>query len=120
MRHLILIPAATLALALAACKTTPDDDTTAASTPASSSTASTTTQPGTWSDPDDSLHDRVHDALMEQMGPAVNNLGVKTNGSTVVLTGTVKTEADKQKAHDIAHGVQGAGTVDISGLTVQP
>ena len=122
MRHILLIPAAMAALALAACQTTPDDDSDDdRNTPsASSSTAPTTTQPGTWSDPDDTLHDRVHDALMEKMGPAVNAVGVKTEGSKVILTGTVATAADKQQAHDIAHGVEGATVVDDSGVVVRP
>jgi osmotically-inducible protein OsmY len=115
IRTFLLATGATLALA--ACQTTPDEDTTAS---ASSSAPTSTATGGTWSDPDDTLHDRVHDALMEQMGPLVNDLGVKTEGSKVILTGSVKTEADKQKAHDIAHGVQGATTVDVSGLVVKP
>ena len=103
------------ALALAACQTTPDGD-----ADGTSSAAAPAANPGTWSQPDDTLHDRVHDALMEKMGPAVNAVGVKTEGSKVILTGTVKTQADKQQAHDIAHGVAGAATVDISQLSVQP
>ena len=114
-----LFPTLTLALgaalALAACRTTTESSEDGAS---ASSSASTGAQ--TWSDPDDTLHDRVHDALMEKMGPAVNAVGVKTEGSKVILTGHVKSEADKQKAHDIAHGVAGATTVDISQLAVQP
>jgi osmotically-inducible protein OsmY len=110
-----LLLATGAALALAACQTTPDDD--AGASPASSSS---TASSGTWSKPDDTLHDRVHDALMEQMGPAVNDVGVKVDGSKVILTGSVKTEADKKRAHDIAHGVRGATVVDDSGLVVKP
>ena len=116
MRIFVATLAAAAALALAGCQTTAGDDgdVTAASGTASSSQATS------YSDPNDSLHDRVHDALMEQMGPAVNDLGVRVEGSKVFLTGHVHSEADKQKAHDIAHGVAGATVVDISGLSVQP
>jgi hypothetical protein len=79
-----------------------------------------TTVPSSWSVPGESLHERVHDALMEQMGPAVNDVGVRVDGSAVFLTGRVHSDADKQRAHAIAHGVEGATSVDISGLSVQP
>ena len=113
-----LLLAALVALAAAGCETTPDsdDDATGAT---SSSSASTDANKG-WSDPDDTLHDRVHDALMEQMGPRVNDVGVKTDGSKVILTGSVKTAADKKQAHDIAHGVRGVTVVDDGGLVVKP
>ena len=116
MRNVNLWFTAGVALALAACQSTP-----ATSTAGTTAAPATTATPsGTWSKPGDSLHDRVHDALMEQMGPAVNDLGVRIEGSAVFLTGHVHSEADKQRAHDIAHGVDGAGTVDVSGLAVRP
>jgi hypothetical protein len=115
--RIFLVLAAAATLALAGCKTTPDDGT--AGTPASSSTSTPASQGVPTPQPSDNLHDRVHDALMEQVGPAVNDLGVRVEGSKVFLTGHVHSEADRQRAHDIAHRVQGAGTVDISGLTVQ-
>src|SRR5688572_8273233 len=117
MRIHVLLLATGAALALAACQTTPDDGD--AGTSASPSTSSSAAA-GTWSDPDDTLHDRVHDALMEQMGPAVNAVGVKVEGSKVILTGSVKSAADKKRAHDIAHGVRGATVVDDSALVVKP
>jgi hypothetical protein len=113
-----LILAACVALATGACQTT--SGTAADDTPDTNTTPSAAVDPNrTLSDPNDSLHDRVHDALMEQMGPKVNDLGVRIDGTTVYLTGHVHSEADKQLAHDIAHRVRGAGTVDTSGLTVQ-
>jgi hypothetical protein len=75
---------------------------------------------GTWSTPGESLHDRVHDALMERMGPKVNDVGVTVSGTAVTLTGSVRSQADRQQAHDIAHGVRGATSVDISALAVKP
>jgi osmotically-inducible protein OsmY len=115
-----LILAALVAVAAGGCSTMsrPDDADGDRNTGASASTDRNRT--GSWSTPDESLHDRVHDALMEQMGPAVNDVGVTVKGSAVTLTGSVKSEADKQKAHDIAHGVSGAGSVDISALVVKP
>jgi len=119
MRTLTLNVAAAAALALAACQTTAESDGDGTSATAAPSTSGQAAG-GSWSDPDDTLHDRVHDALMEKMGPAVNAVGVKTEGSKVILTGHVKTEAEKQQAHDIAHGVAGVSAVDISQLAVQP
>ena len=112
-----LILAACVALAAGACQTTPSDD--ADDTPDRNANTSAAAGTSTPADPDRPLHDRVHDALMEQMGPKVNDLGVRVDGSTVYLTGHVHSEADKQLAHDIAHRVRGAGTVDVTGLTIQ-
>jgi hypothetical protein len=112
-----LLLAACVALAAGACQTTPGDD--ADATPATGSSAAIDPNRST-SSPDDTLHDRVHDALMEQMGPKVNDVGVTLHGTMVHLTGHVHSEADKQRAHDIAHGVSGVTGVDISALAVQP
>ena len=111
-----LLFAALVAFAAGGCKTTPDAD---AADHDTGPSASTGTNPSL-SNPDDALHDRVHDALMEQMGPRVNDVGVKTDGSKVILTGSVKTADDKKQAHDIAHGVRGATVVDDSALVVKP
>jgi osmotically-inducible protein OsmY len=118
MQARTLVLAALVALAATACETTPDagDDATGAT---SVSSASADANQGS-SAPDDTLHDRVHDALMEQMGPRVNDVGVKTDGSKVILTGSVATAADKKQAHDIAHGVRGVTVVDDSALVVKP
>jgi hypothetical protein len=110
-----LILAACVALATGACQTTPRDDA------GEASAAGATVDPNrSESTPDETLHDRVHDALMEQMGPKVNDVGVTMHGTTAHLTGHVHSEADKQRAHDIAHGVSGVTAVDISALAVQP
>ena len=117
MRNFTILLAASSALALVACQGmggTSYEGRTA--TP----TSTAALPPTSWSTPDESLHDRVHDALMEQMGPAVNDVGVRVEGSAVFLTGHVHSAADKERAHDIAHGVAGAGSVDISGLAVKP
>ena len=108
-----LLFAALVALAAGGCKTTPDTGDDAAASASTGAGASL-------SNPDDALHDRVHDALMERMGPRVNDVGVKTDGSKVILTGSVKTADDKKQAHDIAHGVRGATVVDDSALVVKP
>jgi osmotically-inducible protein OsmY len=57
---------------------------------------------------------------MVQMGPKVNDVGVTMHGTTAHLTGHVHSEADKQRAHEIAHGVSGVTAVDVSALAVQP
>jgi osmotically-inducible protein OsmY len=114
-----LLLAAGIALATGACQTTPGD--TAGDTADSSTGASAAIDPNrSLSTPDETLHDRVHDALMEQMGPKVNDVGVTMHDTTVHLTGHVHSAADKQRAHDIAHGVSGVTAVDISALAVQP
>ena len=110
-----LVLAACVALAASACQTTPGD------TADSSNGASAAIDPNrSLSSPDETLHDRVHDALMEQMGPKVNDVGVTMHGTTAHLTGHVHSEADKQRAHEIAHGVSGVTAVVISALAVQP
>jgi osmotically-inducible protein OsmY len=107
--------AAVVALAATACQTTQSDTNATADTAAQDmNRADGGSQPG------ESLHDRVHDALMEQMGPKVNDVGVRVEGTAVYLTGSVRTEADRKQAHDIAHGVRGATSVDISALAVKP
>ena len=109
-----LLLAAVVALAASACRTTQTSDNAAADTsPAADQNLSAAPQ-------DETLHDRVHDALMEQMGPKVNDVGVRVEGSAVFLTGSVASEADRKQAHDIAHGVGGATSVDISALVVKP
>ena len=65
-----------------------------------------------------SLHHQVHDALMNGMGAAASGIEVRVDGNTVYLTGHVASEADHNRAHDIAHGVAGVGTVNHSGLMV--
>ena len=116
--HSLILPACA-ALALAACQT-PSGRAESGTSASASTSPSAAASGGSWSNPDDTLHDRVHDALMEKMGPAVNDVGVRTEGSKVILTGHVHSEADKQQAHDIAHGVRGVTSVDISQLGVQP
>lgn len=65
-----------------------------------------------------SLHDRVHDALVADLGSAANGIEVRVEGSTVYLSGHVPTQAGHDRAHEVAHGVSGVSTVDHSGLKV--
>ncbi|MGH8029432.1 MAG: BON domain-containing protein [Arenimonas sp.] len=119
-RHATLILAALVALATGACQTMSSND--ADDTPDPNANTSATVNPAIQNpaDPNASLHDRVHDALMEAMGPKVNDLGITMHGTMAHLTGHVHSAADKQQAHDIAHGVSGVTAVDISALSVQP
>ena len=112
-----LILAALVAVAASGCETTPDAGDDAGDRNENSATATPDRNEAVT---EAALHDRVHDALMEQMGPAVNDVGVSIGGTAVSLTGSVKTEADKTKAHDIAHAVRGVTSVDISALAVKP
>lgn len=65
-----------------------------------------------------SLHDRVHSALMSGMGSAANDISVRVDGSVVYLSGHVGSQADHNRAHEIAHDVAGVTNVDHSGLVV--
>ena len=120
MRSRNLILAALAALAASACSTMSSDGSSAAAATPSSTRPASAVPATSWTTPGESLHDRVHDALMVQMGPAVNDVGVHVDGSAVFLTGSVHSQADKERAHAVAHGVAGASSVDISGLAVRP
>lgn len=65
-----------------------------------------------------SMHDQVHNALMDSMGTAASDIEVRVDGGTVYLTGHVGSKADHDRAHDIAHNVSGVSSVDHSGLVV--
>lgn len=65
-----------------------------------------------------STHDQVHAALMSGMGSAGSDIEVRVDGSKVYLTGHVGSNADRQRAHDIAHDMSGVTMVDYSGLMV--
>lgn len=65
-----------------------------------------------------SVHDRVHAALMSGMGSAGSDIEVRADGSKVYLTGHVGSNADRERAHAIAHDMSGVTMVDYSGLKV--
>lgn len=65
-----------------------------------------------------SLHDRVHDALQNEMGSAASEISIRVDGSKVFLSGHVGSKADHTRAHDIAHDVAGVTAVDHKGLRV--
>jgi len=65
-----------------------------------------------------SLHDSVHAALMDAMGAAANDIQVRIDGGAVYLSGHVATQADEDRAHEVAHGVAGVTSVDHSGLKI--
>lgn len=64
------------------------------------------------------LHDRVHDALQQQMGSAASGISVRVDGSKVFLSGHVGSQADHDRAHEIAHDVSGVTSVDHGMLKV--
>jgi osmotically-inducible protein OsmY len=119
MNSRTILLATAVALAATGCQSMSRDRDDAAAD-RNAGTSATADKNRSWSTPDESLHDRVHDALMEQMGPKVNDVGVTVKGTDVFLTGSVRTQADKDQAHAIAHGVRGATSVDTSALAVQP
>lgn len=65
-----------------------------------------------------SLHDRVHDALAQQMGRAASGISVRVAGSEVHLSGHVGSQADHNRAHDVAHRVDGVSSVHHKDLRV--
>lgn len=100
------------ALALAACASSPPP-------PASSPPYQPPPPPYQPSPPPAmSLQDRVHDALQRQMGAAASGISVRVEGSKAFLSGHVGSQADSNRAHDIAHDVSGVSSVDHSGLRV--
>jgi osmotically-inducible protein OsmY len=65
-----------------------------------------------------SLHDRVHNALQYQMGSSGSDISVRVDGTKVFLSGHVGSQADHDRAHDIAHDVSGVTSVDHKALKV--
>lgn len=65
-----------------------------------------------------SLHDQVHSALRGGMGASASGIEVRVDRDAVYLTGHVASQADHERAHDIAHSVAGVRTVNHSGLMV--
>jgi len=65
-----------------------------------------------------SIHDRVHAAINAGMGSAASDIEVRADGSKVYLTGHVGSNADRERAHSLAHGTSGVTMVDYSGLMV--
>ena len=61
----------------------------------------------------------VYDAVASGMGPAAADIDVNVEGGIVVLTGTVKNQADFQAAHYISRALDGVDEVDASGLKVR-
>lgn len=65
-----------------------------------------------------SLHDRVHGALQQKMGSAASGISVRVEGSKVFLDGHVGSQADHDRAHEIAHDVSGVTSVEHGSLKV--
>ena len=105
-RLLIAVPAAIL---LGACASSPPPT----QPPQSAPRYERAPQPATTS-----LHDRVHDALQSQMGSAASGISVRVEGSTVFLGGHVGSQADHNRAHEIAHDVSGVSSVNHEALRV--
>ncbi len=65
-----------------------------------------------------SMHDQVHAAINDQMGSAGSDISVRVDGTKVYLSGHVGSQADHDRAHDIAHRVAGVTMVDHKALVV--
>jgi hypothetical protein len=96
-------------VALAACATTAPPPRYEASAPPRHAPAAQPTR---------SLHDAVHAALEREMGNAASGITVRVEGSDVHLGGRVRSQAEHDRAHDIAHRVRGVNRVFHNNLRV--
>ena len=64
------------------------------------------------------LHDRVHDALMAGMGSQASRIEVRVDGGNVYLSGHVPNKAAHDRAHQIAHDVEGVTNVNHDALKI--
>jgi hypothetical protein len=126
MQRMAVIAAMIAALGLSACASMRHDDDAMAGTAAHASATPAPTPPVGSMGPtkvnptpaNESLHDKVHDALMTQMGEAVNGVGVEVDGAVATLSGHVRSQADKDRAVAVAQGVAGVSRVDADALVV--
>jgi hypothetical protein len=68
---------------------------------------------------DEALHDRVHEALENAPDLNASDIGVRVEGGKVYLSGTVPTAAQRELAHNVAHGVEGVSRVFYDDLKVR-
>ncbi|HEX6200712.1 MAG TPA: BON domain-containing protein [Thermoanaerobaculia bacterium] len=68
---------------------------------------------------DQVLHDRVHEALENAPDLDASDIGVRVENGNVYLSGTVPTAAQRELAHNVAHGVEGVSRVFYDDLTVR-
>lgn len=62
---------------------------------------------------------QIREALNKSPSLDSSQIQVRVDGKRVFLTGTVKTEEERQRAHDAAQGVAEVSSVDISELKLQ-
>jgi len=70
-------------------------------------------------DPDQVLHDRVHDALETELGRAGQGIVVTVRRGVVTLKGEVDSERIRQDAHAITHDMDGVRSVKFSRLVAR-
>ena len=109
MHKKLLAAVALSALALSACSSRPVVEEAPPPSP---------TYPDPAPAPAASLHDRVHAALTSQMGAAASGITVRIEGTMVHLSGHVGSQADHERAHQIAHDVPGVTMVHHDELVV--
>lgn len=59
---------------------------------------------------DEAIHDRVHDAIEDELGGR-GQVSVSVHHGVVTLSGQVDSRQDRQLAHDIAHDIDGVRSV---------
>ena len=107
MKALALALTAALALGLAACST--DKNKTSSS---SGGTSSSTTSSVSQYSKDATLTTKVKSALAADVGlSSLTGISVDSEGSVVRLKGSVDTDANKQRAEQVAKGVDGVSSV---------
>lgn len=60
---------------------------------------------------DKEIHERVHDALYRNMGDDAGDIAVRVENGEVFLSGCVDSQAQHDRAHDLAHDVKGVTAV---------
>lgn len=62
------------------------------------------------------LHDEVHAALEQALGPDADDIRVSVRRGRVVMSGTVADRETRELAHDVAHEVPGVRSVSFARL----
>ena len=74
---------------------------------------------GSLSMSDEAIHDRVHEALDNAPDLDASDISVRVEAGNVYLSGTVPTAAQRDLAHNVAHGVEGVQRVFYDDLRVR-
>ena len=68
---------------------------------------------------DQAIHDDVHEALERAPGIDESTIRVVVENGDVYLSGWVRSETERESAHDVAHSVEGVRSVYYDDLEVR-